>query len=295
MKNTFLSILLLLISQLSFAQIDSLTVEWDTSSVSQRIVLDSIFENLDLSSMQTEYLLDYGAIVNEPSKYNGIELDSTNLAKPVDVQGVYYTIDFAATTPFASSYLPPYDSMEAIQKQYIGMEMMPISLLSLVYDRIDSNSLEDNRITLAQNRYLHTGPNPASPFIQQHSVLAATARYTMADSSVTFIIPSDLVKQNQEKTLTHLTIDFDNGQGPILVDFDIPIEVNYHTEGKKHILYTYYYDDNTSGQSHGEIYQPLENFKYKYTNNVFNTINGLPQGTVWWGFEADESFNGLQP
>ena len=102
MKNTLFSITLLLISQLSYSQVDSLTVEWDTSTVSQRIVLDSIFENLNLSSMQTDYLLDYGAIINEPSKYNGTVLDSTNLARPLDVQGVYYTIDFAATTPFAS-------------------------------------------------------------------------------------------------------------------------------------------------------------------------------------------------
>lgn len=297
MKNTFLSILLLLISQLSFAQIDSLTVEWDTSSVSQRIVLDSIFENLDLSTMQTEYLLDYGAIINEPSKYNGTELDSTNIVRPVDFQGVYYTLDFAAISPASKTYFPSYDSELETQDNYLAMNMMPISIISAAYDRIDSNSLEDNRIEIVEGRYLYTGPNPSSPFIQQHSVLAATAKYTMADSSVSFIIPSELIKQNQEKTLTHLTIDFDNGQGPILVNFDTPYEVNYDTEGKKHILYTYYYDDNTTEQSHGEIYQPLENFKYKYVNDVFNTINGLPQGKVWWadsGMIADETFNGAK-
>ncbi|MDM7914899.1 MAG: hypothetical protein QUU85_06485, partial [Candidatus Eisenbacteria bacterium] len=112
-----------------------------------------------------------------------------------------------------------------------GEDQIPLAILDVRYDRLRSDALETGAIVTAGGT-LRLGRGEA--FVAGRAELAAPLRpFTHRGTTVRFRLDPSLFLSNDPAPLARLSIDFDDGRGPLDVDPSGDARVHYATTGRK--------------------------------------------------------------
>jgi hypothetical protein len=163
---------------------------------------------------------------------------------------------------------------------------VPIVILAIPFDRLDSNALVNGLVT-SDGNYLYSTPGSASPFIQEEFYGAALAVDLLDTNAFEVVLPTNLIFNQFEKSITHIEVDFSDGLGPRTLLPNQTLEVTYDPTdyGFKPIIYKIYFNDNTWVTTHGGV-----TLKYKYDSEIPGTAD-IPAGDVF-DITAEHPFAG---
>ncbi|NLE31719.1 MAG: hypothetical protein GX619_01660, partial [Bacteroidales bacterium] len=112
---------------------------------------------------------------------------------------------------------------------------VPIGILNMNYNLIKDSALINNLLVI-QDSVLHDGPNTSeSPYTSHRCFAAAALIDDCPLASVTFLLRDDYLFENTGEEVMNYIIDFNDGQGPQILDPNDDYTVEYYTTGVKYL------------------------------------------------------------
>jgi len=134
-------------------------------------------------------------------------------------------------TPAMPDILALTDSVQAELNAF----RVPIGILNMNYNLIKDSALINNLLVI-QDSVLHDGPNTSeSPYTTHRCFLAAALIDDCPLASVTFLLRDDYLFENTGEEVMNYIIDFNDGQGPQILDPNDDYTVEYSTTGVKNL------------------------------------------------------------
>ncbi len=203
--------------------------------------LESILEHfhapLDRSEVQSGILIDQTPVLLWPSKYDGSRLDDS-LQLNLDQFGMLYgQFRGGAVGP---SVLP--DPTIFLSQRDADTVMLTALLMQydFIHRRIDSLQLLE-----WIDGQLHDVPGrPISPYATDTTFAFVSLQSTFAGLDVPFVFPASLFFSNISTTPDSVSVDFADGRGWRILDFDEAVIINYPFSGEKAIQVKVWQGDN---------------------------------------------------
>ena len=239
--------ILIILSAKCFAQTP------DTSTVEK--LLHYIVQPLNKSQVPTGFLEEYGCPITSLSTYNGV-LSASN---KVDIE-VWRTLYFQLQTSYCQSGtnpLPPITTINsAINQASTSNSVIPIPLLIGQYNTVKSDAFTNNLLTYNSmtNQVADVITRTQSPYSLNQLFTGSPVKNYSLTGKDTFIISSNLIWNNTNKSVLQIQIDFDNGQGFKTVAIGTPIAVSYQDTGLKRWTTKIQLSDNSWLQSYVQFY-----------------------------------------
>jgi hypothetical protein len=134
-------------------------------------------------------------------------------------------------TPAMPDILALTDSVQAELNAF----RVPIGILTMNYNLIKDSALINNLLVI-QDSVLHDGPNTSeSPYTSHRCFVAAALIDDCPLASVTFLLRDDYLFENTGEEVMNYIIDFNDGQGPQILDPNDDYTVEYSTTGVKNL------------------------------------------------------------
>ncbi|CAN2042445.1 PKD domain-containing protein [Candidatus Magnetomoraceae bacterium gMMP-15] len=129
-------------------------------------------------------------------------------------------------------------------RRYIFEDVIPIGIMNFKYNALKSDVLEKGLISIEKKRLRRTRRSTESPY-EEKRVFAASAlkEKTYRGHNITFFIDKKLYFSNDDKLISNIELDFDDGKGYRELNFDDRININYSVPGTKILKLKSYYED----------------------------------------------------
>jgi hypothetical protein len=197
MKRLFLAGMLLPWLCFAFAQTQSLPQQ-----------LQNLYAPLDKSQVPTGFLYDLSWSFASPSDYRGVLTDS-NFVSP-DVFGMLFGTMRGSMVDTAG--LPSPDVYLSRTKPPFSADTIPITVLSLRFDRIRPDAIDINLLYLDNGQLFDVQNRSQSPYFQDTVFAATVLRAEISTREIVFQLPSELFFGNLGE-LPSVSIDPGDGNG----------------------------------------------------------------------------------
>lgn len=159
-------------------------------------LLDSIWMNVDKSTLQTPFLTDYGPWFTNPTWYDGTTLSTDNMLNYSKIKSVYNS--FAYSELDTNYILNDWDSVVNDIEVFTQNQQIPIVVMCLPYDKLDENAINNGWIT-TDGKYMYSTPSTPSPFVQSLFYGVSLAADILDSNFLEVILPSTLILMNLRK------------------------------------------------------------------------------------------------
>jgi len=247
MKKTFIILIALVSTNILSAQ--SLW-ELDSTITPLHIKIDSIFANVDLSTMQTNFLIDKSFLAQDPQVHNGV-ISEMNKMDKFKFQSLYYTMMFANKLPYPN--MTPFESILPNINLHNTLNTTSIGIMAWDYDRIKSSALEDSLLR-TDGSYLYSIPFQASPFEKKRMFAASIFKHSFDTSDITFTLKNQFTFSNINEQIASINIDFGDGNGYVNITPEFNYNIHYSNTGKKVITVKLILTNQTELNSETYVY-----------------------------------------
>lgn len=118
---------------------------------------------------------------------------------------------------------------DKVTRYNIGKHLVPIGIIDFNFDRLNPDALIKGTL-VEGDEFLEVNSRTSEIILQHRLVAASTLQTNIPGDVINFILPSELFFTNiYNHNLESIEIDFGNGQGFQLVNFNEPISVKYRT------------------------------------------------------------------
>lgn len=131
----------------------------------------------------------------------------------------------------------PFLSIENSMRITSYNETIKIGGIYAEYEIVNPEAITNNDIILEDNTYKVRQNAAATIFIKKEELIIAPLSIHKHGLQTTFYIDSNLFNEDAQTNIAQFFIDFDNGDGFTLINFDTPISINYTSEGKKQLTF----------------------------------------------------------
>lgn len=233
MKNIRIQIVVLLISIASFGQSNVIDLRAD-ESVRFDLLLEELFSELDVSDLETEFLLDKSPNVSQ----NLFDQNGTANADISPITGNQFDAFYSSIRDFATVRhinWPVTDKMMDYSLASSPYNELGFRVLIADVNRIKENAADEDLIYMEnekiKRRFNRSGN---APFIKEKIVLSAPFHNSIITSgTVRFNFNDNLKFTNNGNTIDKLEIDFNDGAGYADVTNRSSHTVSYSRDGSK--------------------------------------------------------------
>ncbi len=207
-----LSIIAICFVKISTAQ-DVELIDSNQYNLSYKIMADSCLKNVNLDSVPYGILLEKAFSIEDIGGYNG-NISTCDTALHFAWRRAYGCIRRA----FVDS-TQAYDSLGALlplMQTELDSGRVPVSILFYHYGKIKENALADSLLDLTGIELRDVSGRSESPFEEAACFIAAAAMDEVeldADSMARFVFPSSLITTNDARSIDHIEVYFNNGEG----------------------------------------------------------------------------------
>lgn len=241
MKKLFLIMLLCATISENYAQVSS----------AYKTQVESIFQ-VNRSYVTTGLLQDYGIFYTNVEKFNGVRSDTSYL-EYTEWQSVYnslYTYRFNTTATLAEPFTV-FNQVSTVANQNAGM--IVFTGLHYRYERFKSNAVSSNLVYISNNKIYDVSGRPTTPYEVKETFAIVPYRSSLNGATHRFLFKPELFFSNTGKTISSLTVDFNDGAGYRTVTANTPVTITYTSNGEKRLIFKVTYTDGTSKESHTRI------------------------------------------
>lgn len=225
----------------------------DTSTTQK--LLQYIFQPIDKNQIPTGFLEEYGCPMLPMATFNGTLTDSNRID-----MNLLRTLYLQLQTGWAKSTsnpLPAITSINTTIKQNVSSTLpIPIPLLIGQYNTVKSNAFTSNLLSYnsGTNQIFDVAGRTESPYDLKNLFAACPNKKQTIIGNETFVVQSNMIWNNTNKTISQLQIDFANGQGFQTISIGMPISISYTDTGYKRWTVKAVLSDNSILQCYNEYY-----------------------------------------
>ena len=247
----------------------------DTSTTQK--LLQYIMQPLDKNQIPTGYLEEYGCPMLPAATFNGTLTDSNRI--DMNLWRTLYLQFQTGWTKASANPLPVITSINTTIKQNVSSTLpIPIPLLIGQYNTVKSNAFSSNLLSYnsSTKQISDVAGRTQSPYDLKTLFAACPNKNITTIGTENFIIKSNMIWNNTNKTISQIQIDFANGQGFQTVTIGTAINITYADTGFKKWTIKVTLNDNSILQCYNE-YNVLQ------TANIFSRFQS-PQSVIpAWG------------
>lgn len=229
-KNTVLIIIILLCNQKTYSHSSDSSIYNENYNV----LINNFIGNISTNEITTNYFLDKSPPLFNPDMYSGSINDSNSVDKYCwwRAYATYQLSEINDILPASEDLINSIDHI-AVQNE----SAIPILLLFNEYERLKSTAISDNLIYFDGNS-IHDVPNRTNtPFIKNTSFVGTVSEVLFQNTQLKFVFKNEFFITNLAENIDKAEINFDDGNGFVeLIDNNV-YDINYETDGKKHIIY----------------------------------------------------------
>lgn len=289
MKKSLYFFVSLLVFNIASAQ-QEISTEYATQ-------VTNMFAPLDKARIPHKVLLDYGFEYTNIKAFNGILTDSTVVDAPT-LKHIYNTIFSSRVTSATTGFIDP-NNFENNWKTNRIAGTIALSGLYYKYNAFINDAINLGKVNFVNNQFQDKfvggiWQNPYQEF-QAFAMAPAITKYEGLNFNVK--IPSNIFYSNYQSFVQSIQIDFDNGNGFVIVPFNQNISVNYLTEGLKIWKYKLILTNGTSllSQSKIEVTQGVDTIPWGTATNTMtaNATSSVASSTIYsHNITATKNYNG---
>ena len=201
--------------------------------------MDTIFEHIDRSRIETGLLSDYGCFFSDPSLYDGVT-DNDNYVTLHDWQMLY-----------ASMYASQVNDKVSLEEPSFVFERSAVapSLLYLQYNEIDTTAFDRGLLSIVNDQLYESGSE--SPYLKKE-LFAVALPEKEYDNFVMFTFLPDHFISNVDE-LPALSVCFQGESSFHTVSWGAPFALNYPSGGEKEVAFRLTFKDGKTMESHTKI------------------------------------------
>jgi hypothetical protein len=269
MKKIFLSLAIFMAGYAtaqnpSFPTINNVQVPFEQQ-------MNTVFQNLNLSSVSTHVLNERSVHLSDPSKYNGLTVDSASISD-FDRWALLYITMYSGCWQQQFRLPDPQTAYMNPSQTVTEAGVIPFVMLHYNYHSMLASSVTDNLISVT-NGQLYDVPNRSqSPYVLNTCFAATPMVNTINRGQVNFVFQNNFFFTNTGKTVAQLQVNMDDGLGYRTVSWNQNIAANYTTSGAKEILTKIIYTDGTQVENNSKLQVNLAS-----TNNTGRYANPFMQ------------------
>jgi hypothetical protein len=209
------------------------------SSASTSHNLTELLQDLPEAAVPSGILYDRVLPLSQPERFSG-----SPESAPVSLstwRQLVHEIRLAST---AGEPLPTPESILAMAGESIAARIIPIALLDYQYNRLDADNLSQSELVVVGGRLQIDEERPCTT---EH-LFAATSlqEQTYHGSHVQFRLTNDFYFTNGSFRADKIEIDFDDGNGWRVVDWENDCHIEYGTTGPKNVRLKMFDMDHSS-------------------------------------------------
>ena len=121
------------------------------------------------------------------------------------------------------------------------------------YERFKSNAVSSNLVSISSNKIYDVAGRPTTPYEIKEVFAIVPHRSSLIGATHKFLFKPDLFYTNTGKTISTLSVDFNDGGGYRVVNLNVPISITYSSDGEKRLIFKINYTDGTNKESHTKI------------------------------------------
>ncbi len=167
--------------------------------------------------------------------------------------------------------LPSTENLRSIAEHYeYRRNQIPMGILYSTFTHIDTIAVEKGYIIIDGQG----NPRPTERLkregLQEKDVLMTSllADKREVSQQVSFVLPKELIIGNRANRISHIEVDFGDGQGFRTAHIGIPLDVNYETSGEKVITFKVTTEIGNTFQSNSFIVIRSDEGWGDFENNV---------------------------
>lgn len=222
-------------------------------SLAYKNTIESIFENVDRSYVNTGLLADYGLYFTNIEKFNGIRSD-TNYIEYGEWQ-LLYTSLYSCKFNENASIQKSADVFDAISVAAVANNDVNLFAgLHFNYERFKDDAVSDNLVSVSNDKIYDTPGRPSTPYQMGEAFAIVPLRSVLRGGSpYSFMYKPELFYSNTSKTISSVQANFADGSGFRTLTPNTTVNINYTSSGTKTLIFRVNYTDGTSRESHTKI------------------------------------------
>jgi len=203
-----------------------------------------MFKNLDKTKIKTKILYDKVIPLSNIKNYSGNE--KSGLISLKKWRQILFEMKKASIDDNSTVFNQEEVIKKRRRKSDTQIQNIPIAILNLKYNRIKSDAVQRDLLTLENGILREKKTTEESPYLEERVFAASTlSEETYHGNNIVFSLDPNSYISNTEETIEKLEIDFDDGKGLSQVDFNNEVAVNYTTTGSKTITLKATLSDNS--------------------------------------------------
>src|SRR5690554_1538122 len=223
----------------------AITASAQQPNISLSDQMDYLIAPLDFTEVTSGVLLDRGFKMMNVEDFDGAATADT-LIQYGDWFRQYGTMVTSKVTP--TSALGETADWKPQTDTWLKSGVVPILILHAHYHKLLEDSVLLASLITEHNGQLFDVPNRATSPYTAHELFSFCPKKTSANDSLsqTFRLEPDFFRSNTGKTVSTISIDFDNGAGYQAIAYNVNKKVTWTTPGKKYLTLKVVYTDNTT-------------------------------------------------
>lgn len=178
-----------------------------------RVELDKIYQYVNKAAITTGYLNDYGSVVVNKLRYNGLMTDS-NFVPNMNVFRLTLNDLLSAKINPASPNLPSVETVNNTIEPLLYNTATPLIFNISQYDTIKEMAVIDNLLSFSSGSYYDVAGRSQSPYSTVRFFAACPiSEDAISNGTLTLTYNSSLVYSNCGKQISTVAIDFGFGAG----------------------------------------------------------------------------------
>lgn len=243
------------------------------SSKGQDINYENFYKNLDSTRITTGLL--YNQVIPHSSIQSFTGISDTVITNSDNWLELYHELYFSnLSIPEKPDVSELSDSLS---KDTINLRI-PIGIINMKYNLIKNNAISDSLLILMDS-VLWDGPNISeSPYTTNRCFAASALINNCPSSDFTFFISDDYLYENTGENILYYQIDFDNGDGPVILYNNDEYSINFTEAGNKII-------EINAILENGDTLKCKSSFMANETIQMYSIAGRPPTGTTVLGNE----------
>ncbi len=245
-------------------------------------MMDHYFGLLDESEMPTDFLADRGFFYYPADNFTGMDSIIDTIVNFNQWKAIYGGIFSSAVS--ADKLPQHWSEWEDLAINDEGQGIIDIPIMHYIYHRLLEDSTElFTHVYLDEDGRLNQVEGDDGPLYHTFEAFAATPYKSVFYDALgfSFKLPYNLFFTNLDKQISNIQIDFSDGSGFQVVDFDEVVSISWDDFGEKLITIKVDYDDAT---------QYIAYSKINLVNNSNNQSSGKwINGAPGYDFIPDEA------
>ncbi len=269
MKRFFFSLLWGAGIAMLSAQAPTFQIQDSSTAPTLHMMMDSVFALTDLSGVSSGILADRGFQYVPIEWYDGT-LQPQNKLYYETWHGLYASMYTAAID--TNDRLPhPVGAYREDQEALTEGSPIPLGLLYMDYHQLDTNSIADGLLAWSGVQLTDVVGRSRSPYLARKLFGATPLRNSHLSRQVSFVLDSAYWFTNSSLGLDRIEIDFGDGAGFRVVDWQQEISLVYPDSGDYLVTTRLTFEDAGTAESHAHFRVEQAVSTHRYGTDVNDT------------------------